>query len=328
VLEHYHQRRVLVLGGLGFIGSNLTARLVALGAQVTLVDNFLPAHGANWFNLEPFRAQVQVHLSDIRSREAMHELVRGQDVIFNIAAQTSHSDSMQDPFLDLDINSKGNLVLLEACRQVNPEGRIVFTGTRAFYGSPPQLPATETAPILPRDIYSINRFAAEQYHLIYHLHYGLPVTSVRIGNIYGPRAQMQHPRYNVLNFFVRLALENRPLKIYGDGLQARDYLHVSDACEALLLAGLHPQACGQVFNVGSGFGTPFIELARQIIQLAGSGTLEQVDWPPGSRNYDVGDFIMDISKIQQQLNWRPALSLEQGLAETLSFYRLHQAHYW
>lgn len=328
MLEAYQQRKVLILGGLGFIGSNLAQRLVTLGAQVTLLDNFLPDHGANWFNLEGFRHRVQVHVSDLRQPEALRELVRGQEIIFNIAAQTSHSDSMCNPLLDLDINCRGNLVLLEACRTHCPEARIVFTGTRAFYGSPPSLPANEKSPVQPKDIYSINRFAAEQYHLIYHLHYGLPVTSLRIGNIYGPRAQMQHPKYNVLNFFVRLALENRPLKIYGDGTQIRDYLYITDACEALLRAGIDARACGEVFNVGSGQGTPFIELARIIVKLAGRGSLEQIPWPPGSQNYDVGDFIMDISKIQEILQWQPQYSLWEGLTETLAFYRQHQNHYW
>ncbi len=328
MIEGYSRRKVLLLGGLGFIGSNLAQRLVQLGAQVTLVDNFLPDHGANWFNLEGFRDQVQVHLSDLRNSEALRALLPEQEIVFNIAAQTSHSDSMSNPLLDLDINCKGNLILLDACRQVNPSARIVFVGTRAFYGSPPFLPATEDSPVLPRDIYSINRFAAEQYHLIYHLHYGLPVTSLRVGNIYGPRAQMKHPKYNVLNFFLRLALENRPLKIYGDGQQVRDYLHVGDACEALLLAGLHPAALGKVWNVGAGEGLPFIELAQTIIELAGSGHLEQTDWPPGSRNYDVGDFVLDIGQIRAQLGWAPRLSIRQGLAQTLEFYQKNHNHYW
>jgi UDP-glucose 4-epimerase len=328
VLEHYQQRKVLLLGGLGFIGSNLAQRLVQLGADVTLVDNFLPDHGANWFNLEGIRDQVRVHLSDLRNAEALGELLKDQEIVFNIAAQTSHSDSMSNPLLDLDINCKGNLILLEACRTINPEARIVFVGTRAFYGSPPSLPASEASPVLPRDIYSINRFAAEQYHLIYHLHYGLPITSMRIGNIYGPRAQMQHPKYNVLNFFLRLALENRQLKIYGDGAQVRDYLHVQDACEALLIGGVHPQALGKVWNVGAGHGQPFIDLAKMIIELAGSGVLEQVDWPAGSQNYDVGDFILDIQAIQTDLGWSPLLSIQDGLAQTLEFYKKNQTYYW
>lgn len=328
MLENYQQRKVLILGGLGFIGSNLAQRLVNLGAEVTLVDNFLPDHGANWFNLEGIRHQVQVHISDLRQSESLRELLRNQEIIFNIAAQTSHSDSMRDPLNDLDINCRGNLVFLEACREVCPAARIVFTGTRAFYGRPLHLPVNEASPIQPKDIYSVNRFAAEQYHLIYHVHYGLPVTSLRIGNIYGPRAQMKHPKYNVLNFFVRLALENRPLRIYGEGSQIRDYLYVADACEAMLLAGIDPRACGEILNVGSGQGVPFIALARMIIELAGSGWIEQVDWPPGSQNYEVGDFVMDISKIQQILQWHPQHSLREGLTETLSFYRQYHQYYW
>lgn len=327
-LSHYRQKKVLLLGGMGFIGSNLALQLVEQGAEVTLTDNFLPDHGANWQNIQPIREQVKVNICDIRDVDAMRQMVQNQDIIFNIAAQTSHSDSMKDPFLDTDINCWGNLVVLEACRQYNPAVTIVFIGTRAYYGAPTQLPVTEDAPILPRDIYSVNRYSAEQYHLLYHLHYGLKTTALRISNIYGPRAQMQHPKYNVLNWFVRQAIEDRPIAVYGDGLQRRDYVYVADACQALAIAGLSPQAVGHVFNVGSGEGVAFIDLIKQLLVVAGQGRFEMKEWPVGARNYDVGDFIMAIEKIKTHLNWAPTTSLADGFAQTLAFYRENQSHYW
>ncbi|PKL74612.1 MAG: NAD-dependent epimerase [Candidatus Melainabacteria bacterium HGW-Melainabacteria-1] len=324
----YAGRRVLLLGGLGFIGSNLARALVANGAEVSILDNFLPDHGANWFNLSGIREQVQVHLGDLRSGEALAQLVQDQAVIFNIAAQTSHSDSMLDPLLDLDINARGNLLLLEACRHHNPSARIVFVGTRAFYGTPAALPVNEEAALQPQDVYAANRLAAEQYHLIYHRHYGLPVTSLRLGNLYGPRAQMRHPRYNVLNFFIRQALEGRQIQVYGSGSQRRDYVYVADACKALMQAGLDPAALGRVYNIGSGQAHGFLTLVEQIVELAGSGSIQQVDWPAGAKAYDVGDFVMDISRIGRELGWVPDTELNAGLSQTIEFYREHATHYW
>lgn len=327
-LSRYHNKKVLLLGGLGFIGSNLALPLVEHGAVVTLVDNFLPDHGANWHNIAPIRDQVNVNICDIRDANAMHQLVQDQDIIFNIAAQTSHSDSMKDPFLDTDINCRGNLVVLEACRQYNPKATLVFVGTRAYYGAPTHLPVTEEALISPRDIYSVNRYSAEQYHLLYQLHHGLKTTALRISNIYGPRAQMQHPKYNVLNWFVRLVLEKNDITVYGDGLQRRDYVYVADACQALLLAGISPQAVGQVLNVGSGEGVAFIDLIRQLLEVAGQGTYTMKPWPTGAMAYDVGDFVMAIDKIQTTLGWVPQTSLASGFEQTLDYYRKYQSCYW
>ena len=324
----YAGLKVLLLGGLGFIGSNLARRLAEHGAEVTILDNFLPDHGANWFNLNGIAEQVKVHIGDLRSEEALRELLRGQDLIFNIAAQTSHIDSMRDPMLDLDINARGNLIFLEACRAVNPEARIVFAGTRAFYGTPSALPVNEEAALRPQDVYAVNRLAAEQYHLVYHHHYGLPVSSLRLGNLYGPRAQMQHPRYNVLNYFIRMALEGRCIQVYGDGAQQRDYVYIEDACQALLLAGRSPTAVGRVYNLGCGLGYGFLELVQQIVALTGSGSWEQVAWPSEARPFDVGDFIIDISRIQRELGWNPHTDLNTGLKQTIEYYREHASHYW
>ena len=328
MFKAYGQAHILILGGLGFIGTHLTRLLHKAGAKITVVDNFLPDHGANWFNLEGIRDDITVHVSDIRSKEAMNTLVQGQDYIFNIAAQTSHSDSMKDPYLDLDINGRGTLNVLEACRHYNSEAKVVFIGTRAYYGSPKILPVTEDAPLNPLDIYSVNRYAAEQYHLLYNLHYGLKTTSLRISNLYGPYAQMKHAKYNVLNYFMRMAIDGQSIKIFGDGLQQRDYVYVADVARALALAGLEDKSVGEIYNIGSGEGESFANLVKLIVKTAQSGDYQYCDWPTGSQNFDVGDFIMDISKAQKELAWQPEYSLEQGFKETLNFYKAHQSHYW
>lgn len=324
----YQGLKVLLVGGLGMIGSNLALLLAEHGAQITILDNFLPDHGANLFNIAPVRDQVVFQQADMRDVAAMQQAVQHQDIVFNIAAQTSHSDSMQAPLLDLEINCKGNLVLLEACRQHAPAARIVFVGTRAFYGTPQCLPVDERSPLQPQDIYAVNRLAAEHYHFVYQRHYGLAVTSLRLGNLYGPRSQMQHPRYNVLNYFMRMALDNQCIQIYGDGQQQRDYLFIDDACQALALAGLLPDAVGRVFNIASGQAVAFKTLIEAILQSCGQGSYAYVPWPKQAQAYDVGDFCTDISAAASILGWQPQTLWQQGIAQTVAFYQQHRHHYW
>ncbi len=324
----YRGRRVLITGGMGFIGSTLANLLVKQGAEVTLVDNFLADHGANPYNIAEIKDQVRLHVSDLRSAEVMNQLVQGQELIFNLGGQTSHSDSMREPLLDLDINCRGNLNLLEACRHHNPSARIVYIGTRAFYGTPESVPVTENAELMPQDVYAVNRLAAEHYHFVYHRHYGLPVVSARLGNLYGPRGQMKHPRYNVLNYFIRLALENQQIQIYGQGEQRRDYLYIVDACQALLALGASDQVLGKVYNIGSGQSHSFLELVQLLLAAAGQGEYQHLEWPAGAKAYDVGDFVMDISAIQAATDWRPETSIQTGFQESLAFYRQAATHYW
>lgn len=326
--DFYRDQRVFITGGMGFIGSTLAHLLVKQGAQVTLLDNFLADHGANSFNIQGIQDQVHLHVSDLRSVEVLNQLVQGQDFIFNLGGQTSHSDSMLDPWLDLDINCRGNLNLLEACRHYNPLARIVYIGTRAFYGTPEAVPVNEQAALMPQDVYAVNRLAAEQYHLVYHRHYGLPVVSARLGNLYGPRGQMKHPRYNVLNYFIRLAIENQCIQIYGQGEQRRDYLYIADACQAILALGASTQTIGKIYNVGSGQSHSFLELVQLLLQEAGQGEYRHLEWPSGAKAYDVGDFVMDISAIQKDTQWRPETSVQAGFRQSLAFYREAAGCYW
>lgn len=329
-MSSYQNKKILITGGLGFIGSNLAIMLVRQGASVVLVDNFLTGHGANLFNIQPIVSQVQWLQGDLRDADLIRSLVKDKDLIFNIAAQTSHTESLKDPFLDLDINCRGNLVLLEACRQQNPQAKIVFIGTRAFYGRPQSVPVNEQALVQPIDIYGINRYAAESYHLLYHRLYGLPIVSLRLSNAYGPRGQMKTPTYGIHNWFIRLAIENQNIKIFGTGEQKRDYLYIGDLVELLLKIGLMDNLfSGQVFNVGYGQPVALVDLAQQILEISQSqGQLEFVPWPKVNAKIDAGDFVTNITKIQQTIDWSPRISLATGLARTIEYYKKYQQYYW
>ena len=324
----YSGKRALVTGGLGFLGSNLTIALVELGAQVTVVDILLPDAGGNTYNIQGVRDVVNAHFADVRDREVMDELVRGQDVIFHLAAHTSHIDSLNTPLIDLDINCAGTLVLLEACRHNNPGVRLIYAGTRAQYGAPSVIPVPEDALCKPLDIYAINKLAGEHYCLLYGRMHGLKVTSLRLSNAYGPRHQMQHCKFGVLNWFIRLALDGETISVFGNGLQLRDYNYVRDVVDAFLLTGLSDNAVGQVFNLGSGQPRSLLEIVQLVIKTAGSGEYELAPWPEERARIDVGDFVADFSKIQHLLGWMPMVSMEEGLQETVQFYREHQQHYW
>jgi UDP-glucose 4-epimerase len=325
--EPYRDRRVLITGGLGFIGSNLAHRLVGMGAKLSVVDSLHPGCGGNTYNIEGICDRVEVHQGDIRDPDRMAELLRGIQVVFNLAGTLSHTESMADPFTDLDINCRGQIVLLEACRAVAPEAKLVFTGTRGQYGHAQRLPVDETHPLGAADANGINKTAGEAYHLLYHRHHGLRATSLRLSNTYGPRHQMKHPRQGVLGWFVRQVLEGKPIRVFGGGAQVRDASYVDDVVEALCLAGAREAADGEVFNLG---GTPvsLLEFAQRLVALAGQGSWEAVPYPPGARGVEVGDFIADVSKARRVLGWWPTVGLDEGLQKTLDFYRREWSHYW
>lgn len=326
--ESWDGRRVLITGGLGFLGSNLALRLVELGAQVTLVDSMLPLYGGNLFNIAPIRERVQVNFSDIRDRHSMNYLVHERDVIFHLAGQVSHVDSVLDPFTDVDININGTLSVLEACRQFNPGAKVLFTGTRGQYGPSTRLPVNEEAPTNAQGIYAINNLTAEKIVIMYHEVHGLRGTCLRITNTYGPRHQMKHNRYGVLNWFIRLAMEGRTIPVMGDGSYLRDFLYVDDTIDALLRAAADQAADGQIFNVGWGRGIAFRDLAQAVIAAVGSGRWEYAPFSAERKALEPGDFYADISKIRRVLGWQPSVELADGLARTVAFYREHRDAYW
>ena len=324
----YQDKNVLITGGLGFIGSNLAIKLAEAGANITLLDAMLPLYGGNLFNIEPIRDQVRVNFSDIRDRSSMEYLVRDQDHIFHLAGQVSHVDSILDPYLDVDINVNGTLSMLEACRNYNPDARITFTGTRGQYGPSVKQPVDETAPTNPMGMYAITNLTAEKIILMYQNVHGIPGVCLRITNTYGPRHHMKHNRYGVLNWFVRLALDDETIPIFGDGRILRDFLYVDDLTQAVMRCGLTDAAYGDIFNVGSGTAVSFVSLANKIIEIAGSGRCEYAPFTAERQALEPGDFSADISKIKSVVGWEPQVSLEEGLERTIAYYRACRDHYW
>ena len=325
--EFYRDRPVLITGGLGFIGSNLAHHLVTLGARVLIVDSLIPAYGGNLFNIHGIENRVRVNIADIRQQTTMNYLVQGQDVIFNLAGQVSHIDSMEDPYTDLEINCRSQLTLLEACRHNNPAVKVVFAGTRQIYGRPESLPVTESHLVRPTDVNGINKAAGEYYHLVYNNVFGVRATSLRLTNVYGPRQLLKHSRQGFVGWFIRLVLEDQEVQIFGDGTQLRDFVYVDDAVDAFLRAGASDASNGDVFNVGGLEPIRHRELVELMIRTAGSGRFRCTPWPPDKKAIDIGDFYADSSRIGATLGWKPTTLLADGLKRTFDFYRAHFAHY-
>lgn len=317
---------VLITGGLGFIGSNLARRLVELGARVTLVDSLLPQYGGNLFNIHGIEDRVRVNISDVRDEHSMAYLVQGQDVLFNLAGQTSHMDSMLDPYADLEINTRAQLSILEACRKHNPAVRIVFAGTRQIYGRPNYLPVDERHPVQPVDVNGINKAAGEWYHLLYDRVYSLRACALRLTNTYGPRMRIKDARQTFLGVWIRLLLEGKRFEVWG-GEQLRDFTYVDDAVEALLLAALSPATAGRAFNVGGDGVVSLAALANLLVELCGEGGYTVRDFPAERRRIDIGDYYADDRLLRATVGWQPSVALRDGLARTLDYYREHPHYY-
>ncbi len=327
-MNPYIGKKILITGGLGFIGSNLARSLVAKGAKVTLVDSLIPQYGGNSFNIEDILDQVTVNICDVRDPFAMAYLLNDKDYLFNLAGQTSHMDSMSDPQTDLDINASAQLSILEACRKVNPRIKIVFASTRQLYGKPDYLPVDEKHPIRPVDVNGINKLAGEWYHLLYNNVYGIRACALRLTNTYGPGMRVKDARQTFLGIWVRLILEGKPIKVFGDGMQLRDFNYVDDCVEALLLAGASDKANGKVYNLGSQEVIGLKALAEMMVMLGLGGGFELMPFPPERKAIDIGDYYSDFSLISQDLGWTPKIDLKTGLQKTLAYYKEHHAYYW
>jgi len=325
--EFYRGRRVMITGGLGFVGSNLAHRLTALGAEVLLVDSLIPDYGGNLHNIAGIEDRVQVNIADVRQASTMNYLVQGRDVIFNLAGQVSHIDSMRDPHTDLDINCRSQLTLLEACRHHNPGAKVVYASTRQVYGKPDLLPVTERHLVRPTDVNGINKAAGEYYHLVYNNVFGVRGCALRLTNIYGPRQLLRHNRQGFIGWFIRLALEDREIQVFGDGSQIRDLVYVDDASEAFLIAGATDAVNGEVFNVGGDEHFAHRDLVELLVSTAGSGRFRFVEWPPEKKAIDIGSFYADSSLFKGRTGWAPRVSLAEGLQHTLDYYRTRMAHY-
>src|SRR5437870_6836512 len=317
----------MVTGGLGFIGSNLARRLVDLGADVLLVDSLIPAYGGNLFNIDGIADRVHVNVADIRQQSTMNYLVQDRAVIFNLAGQVSHIDSIRDPYTDLEVNCRSQLTMLEACRNNNPSVKVVYAGTRQVYGRADSLPVSESHLVRPTDVNGINKAAGEYYHLVYDNVFGVRACALRLTNVYGPRQLIRHNRQGFIGWFIRLAIEDATIQIYGDGSQLRDFVYVDDAADAFLRAGADDVCNGQVFNIGGDEPMSHRDLTALLVDVAGSGRVEYVDWPPEKKRIDIGSFYADSTKFKRTTAWAPDISVPDGLRRTVAFYRQHFDRY-
>lgn len=323
----FHDKHVLITGGLGFIGSNLARRLVDLGARPTLVDSLVPEYGGNLANVRDFEDRVIVNIADVRDPHGMRVLVQKQDYLFNLAGQTSHLDSMNDPFTDMEINCRAQLSILEACRLHNPTISIVFASTRQIYGAPEYLPVDENHPLHPVDVNGINKMAGEAYHILYHQVYGIRTCALRLTNTYGPRMRVKDARQTFLGVWIKQVLLDQPFEVWG-GEQKRDFTYVDDAVDALMRAAVDDQAAGRVFNLGGGRTVCLRELAEMLVAAnGGAGQFDVCSFPDERRRIDVGDYYADDRLIRDTLGWQPTVPIEEGLRRTLGFYRAYLDSY-
>lgn len=325
--ENYQNKKILITGGLGFIGSNLAHRLVEMGSEVTLVDSLIPDYGGNLFNIHDIKDKVKINISDVRDKTSMNYLVKDKDFIFNLAGTLSHIDSMKDPFTDLEINCVAQLSILEAVRHNNPEVKILFAGTRGQYGRAKYLPVDENHPMLPTDINGINNIAGELYHILYNNVYSIKAVSLRLTNTYGPRHQMKHHKQGIINWFIRQIIDGVKIKIYGDGKQIRDTNYVDDVVEAMLIAMVSDKTNGEVYNLG-GFPISLKELVEKMIKIYGKGDYELIPFPPEIKQIEIGDYIADYSKFKNSLGWKPMVNIDEGLKRTFEYYEKYKQYYW
>lgn len=321
MLEVYQNKNILITGGIGFIGSNLAIKLIEIGANVTLVDSMIPEYGGNLFNIEPIKNQVRVNFSDMRDSHSMEYLVKDHNYLFNLAGQVSHIDSMTDPLTDLDINTRAQVFILEACRRYNPSMPIVFASTRQIYGKPQYLPVDESHPIYPTDVNGINNLAGEWYHILYHNVYDMNTVSLRLTNTYGPRQLIKHNRQGFIAVFIRQILQSEKIRIFGDGLQIRDMNYVDDVVDALLRAGTNPACYGQIFNLGGNEPINLLNLTKLLIEINGGGEFEVVPFPVEKKRIDIGDYYGDYRKFTDITGWQPKTLLREGFTKMINYYK-------
>ena len=324
--ETFSRSRVLITGGLGFIGSTLARRLVEMRARVTLADSLVPDYGGNLFNIAGIDDKLQVNISDVRDEHSMRYLVQGQDFLFNLAGQTSHADSMQNPYTDLDINCRAQLSILEACRKYNPAIRVVYASTRQIYGKPKHLPVDENHLLGPVDVNGVNKIAGEEYHILYNNVYDVRACALRLTNTIGPRMRVKDARQTFLGIWIRLLVEGKPFEVW-EGHQLRDFTYVDDAVDAFLLAAASTEARGEVFNLGGDCVISLKDLADLLVDLNGGGQYVTRSFPSDRRRIDIGDYYANFDKIRTRLGWEPKVPLREALARTLAFYREHLPRY-
>jgi UDP-glucose 4-epimerase len=324
----FANKNVLITGGLGFIGSQLAARLVLLGAHVTLVDSLIPEYGGNLANVEAIKDKVQINIADVRDEHSMDYLVRERDFLFNLAGQTSHADSMTNPYTDLDINCRAQLSILEACRKHNQKIKLVFASTRQIYGKPDYLPVDEQHLLHPTDVNGINKMAGEWYHILYNNVYGIRAVSLRLTNTYGPCMRVKDARQTFLGIWIKRLIEGQLIDVFGDGKQLRDFNYVDDVVDAMLFSAADEAANGQIYNLGSDEVVSLADLAQMMVEVNGSGEFRIVPFPPERKAIDIGDYYANYYKVKHALGWQPRIKLREGIRRSLEYYRANREKYW
>lgn len=319
---------IMITGGLGMLGTAVAHQLVKYGADVTLVDACIANHGANRFNIKDIKNRVRVNIADIRDRESMSSLVRNKDIIFNFAGQASHNDSIIDPFLDAEINYIGHLNVLESVKKFNPRAKLFFSGSRLQFGKIEKIPVNESCPLCPETPYAFNKTVSEQMYNYYHKIYGIRCVIFRIANPFGIWCQMKHSKYSIVNYFIRQAMEDKDLTVFGDGNQLRDYIYVEDLARAFIIAAVDDKANGQTFNVGSGIGIRFGDMVKSVTDIIGKGRVKHVPWPDDYLNVETGDYVTDITKISNVLSWQPETHFRQAVEKTFRYYEKYGKYYF
>jgi UDP-glucose 4-epimerase len=325
--QRLKDQKILITGGLGFIGSSIAHRCVQLGAEVILVDACLEPYGWNPFNIHEIQQNVQFIHGDVRDQDLIKLLVQKADVVFHMAAQVGREISMSNPQLDAQINCTGTLNVLEAARQSSRLPRIVYAGSRGQVGEPAYLPVDEAHPDHPSDVYGINKLAGEKYLLLYHHVYGLPVVSLRLNNVYGPRCQMHAGFYGILNWFMSNAMKDKPITVYGEGSQTRDYVYIDDVVDAFICAAISDKTNGKMFYVGSGVETVFLDMVREIVRAVGKGEIVHVPFPESREKIDIKRFVVTTAKLEMATGWRAHHDLRTGVEMTADYYRKYLEKY-
>lgn len=326
-LDFFKGKKVLITGGAGFIGSSLAHALVDLSAEITVLDAMLPLYGGNLFNLEDIKDKITFVEGDIRDKDLVERLVKGRDIVFNLAAQVSYIDSKDQPFLDLDINCRGHLNVLEAVRAAAPKCRILFSSSRMVYGKILATPVTEEHPTNPLSIYGIHKLTAEKYYQYYHRNFGIDSVVVRIPNPYGPRQQMKHNKYSIPGWFMRQAMEGRTINIFGDGSQERDYLYIDDVVSAFLKLAEKGRG-GEVYNIGTKERATLAGMIDVILAEISTGAKKYVPWPENYEKNETGSYIADTSKIEKDTSWSAKVSLKDGIHMMAEYYKKNKKYYW
>ena len=325
---YYSDKHVLITGGLGFIGSSLSNLMCALGAKVTILDSLDPRYGGNKFNLnQPLNKNMDIIFGDVRDKNLVKKLVKTVDIIFHFAAQVSYIDSASIAFEDLEVNQTASLNLLEACRNVNPNVKILFASSRLTLGASQTVPINEEHPTNPLSLYGVHKLAAEKYFLVYYKNYGIRSTIMRLTNPYGPRQQIKHSKYSLIGWFVRLAMENKEIKIFGNGKQIRNYIYIDDVVEAFIRAGASENSGVDLYFLGSRENTEFRDMAELVVKTVGRGSINYIPWPADYEKAESGDSIIDISKINYALGWEPKISLQEGIKHTYDYYSKYYKMY-